>query len=134
MTCHLFSPLLPPKLFYFELFVPQKSFILFNARRSRRCREIDKTNCRYSLSLLQGERQDSDVVEERNAQVQLEKAKVLSHCCIMVTLRPRPNATQRDPTRPNVTLTERQLSRTRLHHRQGTQTPGHRISRAIFCY
>uniref|UniRef100_A0A3Q3K530 Guanylate kinase/L-type calcium channel beta subunit domain-containing protein n=1 Tax=Monopterus albus TaxID=43700 RepID=A0A3Q3K530_MONAL len=28
-----------------------------------------------SLSLLQGERQDSDVVEERNAQVQLEKAK-----------------------------------------------------------
>uniref|UniRef100_A0A3B4UJK2 Calcium channel, voltage-dependent, beta 2b n=1 Tax=Seriola dumerili TaxID=41447 RepID=A0A3B4UJK2_SERDU len=29
----------------------------------------------YSVSLLQGERQDSDVVEERNAQVQLEKAK-----------------------------------------------------------
>lgn len=29
-----------------------------------------------TLSLLQGERQDSDAVEERNAQVQLEKAKV----------------------------------------------------------
>uniref|UniRef100_A0A3B5ADT1 Calcium channel, voltage-dependent, beta 2b n=1 Tax=Stegastes partitus TaxID=144197 RepID=A0A3B5ADT1_9TELE len=36
--------------------------------------DIDETNCCY-LCLLQGERQDSDVVEERNAQVQLEKAK-----------------------------------------------------------
>lgn len=31
-----------------------------------------------SFSWRQGERQDSDAVEERNAQVQLEKAKVLS--------------------------------------------------------
>lgn len=32
----------------------------------------------YCPSLWQGERQDSDVVEERNAQAQLEKAKVIS--------------------------------------------------------
>lgn len=38
------------------------------------------TNWAFSLNVSQGERQDSDVVEERNAQVQLEKAKVLPHC------------------------------------------------------
>lgn len=35
--------------------------------------------CAFCLCFLQGERQDLDAAEERNAQVQLEKAKVCLH-------------------------------------------------------
>ncbi len=48
-----------------------------------------------SLSLLQGERQDLDGTEERNAQVQLEKAKVRSHCSIVLSAEPTHNGAHR---------------------------------------
>lgn len=75
--------------FFIKYSFTVNSLIQCKAQQSTHCRELIKlTVISLSLSLLQGERQDSDHVEERNAQVQLEKAKVLSHRCIMVSPKP----------------------------------------------
>lgn len=63
------------------------------------------------LYLLQGEHKDTDVVEERNAQVQLEKAKVLLLCCIMYHL-----------TWPTVALTDSFLREAALKDMITSQT------------
>lgn len=61
--------------------VTDRSESTVNAQWSNQCRGLIELTA-ITVSLLQGERQDSDAVEERNAQVQLEKAKVLSRSFI----------------------------------------------------
>lgn len=88
----------------------KKSILQGNAQWSNQCRKLIQLII-ITLPLLQGERHDSDVVEERNAQVQLEKAKVLFHCSWY-----HHDPTHRGPHRH--IFSEQLLSRTWLHHRQ----------------